>query len=32
MGMTKQGEFERTHHYINAPTIQTTYEDNHGWV
>lgn len=32
MGMTKQGEFEKTYYYINAPTVQTTYEDNHGWV
>lgn len=31
MGTIKQGEFERTYHYINAPIMQTTYEDNYGW-
>ena len=30
MGMIKQGEFEKTYHYINASTGQTTYEDNYG--
>lgn len=31
MGMIKQGEFERTHHYIDTSIAQTTYEDNYGW-
>ena len=32
MGMTKQEEFERVYRHIDTSTMQTTYEDNHGWV